>query len=685
MAASLSSPSLVDASNAETPTPSDSDYRSCPSEPNSRYSSSSAKTPPASSPRPDDVPSSSIANPSTPQPSTCSCSCLDVYQADKNKLMHLFKDEKVADAFEVAEAMLSKWPRWFTDFDEAIVEVVFRFLEVVRILMGLHSGQLRAVASGADPGSSGGGSTESGGGEQKEEGNSVKGDGVCDEVDAAVASNTLLRNFVQKRQRVLVEEIEMSGCKDANFAVIGMSCDGHRSRGCSLLEHFLSLPLFSHTFHMSSHFLHPSHSRHLPGSTRPPGGLLRVALQSAGGGLGGVGQWLGLEVMEGSLLDKVVHQATRPPDDIQGNVPLPWKLVVGKAEEGGGTTKGGGTTSSSQNEKGEEEDPAKTTLTSSSSCGSHKTATSAVWDKIGSVNEETAHKSLKMWIRHYEDNPQMLSLRLDGHVEASLTCILSVLNEVDLFKLWIPYYGFPLKFGLKEAGVRADLARVDKIVYFDVDFPWPFASRDALFEVWAVDDLDRNQCVTVKMAMCNSHTYPATHISPTSSSSPSGPSSPYSGGPCPPPPPSPTLLASPDLAPRYRLMTVPIEPPLKGVERLVVDGGLVITPLQSGNCLIQLLWHENPQMRIPDYMLNFAVKVLCTRAFNQFRRICKDAQRGVHKERRKNNRDLYGFIEKRLTELGLQEGEEEEMEAAEESKKRGIMGGWLGHWGGGAR
>ncbi|PHJ23430.1 start-2 domain protein [Cystoisospora suis] len=43
---------------------------------------------------------------------------------------------------------------------------------------------------------------------------------------------------------------------------------------------------------------------------------------------------------------------------------------------------------------------------------------------------------VKIYVRNYQDNRELLTFRIEGQIEAPLLSILSVLNEVDLFKLW---------------------------------------------------------------------------------------------------------------------------------------------------------------------------------------------------------------------------------------------------------
>lgn len=58
------------------------------------------------------------------------------------------------------------------------------------------------------------------------------------------------------------------------------------------------------------------------------------------------------------------------------------------------------------------------------------------------VNEGS---NLKIQLRNYSDNPDKISVRLEGVVAAPLICILSVLNEVDHFSNWVPYFTKPFK------------------------------------------------------------------------------------------------------------------------------------------------------------------------------------------------------------------------------------------------
>ncbi|KAL8271320.1 hypothetical protein Esti_004759 [Eimeria stiedai] len=216
---------------------------------------------------------------------------------------------------------------------------------------------------------------------------------------------------------------------------------------------------------------------------------------------------------------------------------------------------------------------------------------------------------LKIMIRNYKDNQEKISFRLEGVVAAPLICILSVLNEVDLFSNWVPYFTTPFKLGLREV-TNERLGRVDQVVQFHIDFPWPFANRDACFEVFAVDDFERNSQIVVKML----------------------------------------TLDEQQRTPRQK-MTIP--PPGRRVERIVVDGSLVIRPLTSTSSFLSLLWHENCRMRVPLMMADFVTKLFARSAFQAFRKACESAVEGPFKTRRAENGFLYSFIQQRLQDVRL--------------------------------
>ncbi|KAL8454527.1 hypothetical protein Emed_000248 [Eimeria media] len=107
-------------------------------------------------------------------------------------------------------------------------------------------------------------------------------------------------------------------------------------------------------------------------------------------------------------------------------------------------------------------------------------------------------------------------------------------------------------------------------------------------------------------------------------------------------------------------MTIP--PPGRRVERIVVDGSLVIRPLTPTSSFLSLLWHENCRMRVPLVMADFVTKVrrvimpawlFARSAFQAFKKTCESAVEGPLKARRAENGFLYSFIQQRLQDVRL--------------------------------
>lgn len=123
--------------------------------------------------------------------------------------------------------------------------------------------------------------------------------------------------------------------------------------------------------------------------------------------------------------------------------------------------------------------------------------------------------------------------------------------------------------------------------------------RDACFEVFAVDDLERNEQIIVKMI-----TLDEAHRSPRQ----------RMVGFC--------VFLSEVVQNVINFMffiriyqyiylflhaqTIPT--PGKGVQRMVVDGSLLIRPLGPHSSFLSLLWHENSRMKIPMAMADFATR-----------------------------------------------------------------------------
>ncbi|KAL8429174.1 hypothetical protein Efla_006310 [Eimeria flavescens] len=214
---------------------------------------------------------------------------------------------------------------------------------------------------------------------------------------------------------------------------------------------------------------------------------------------------------------------------------------------------------------------------------------------------------LKIFFRRHASST-LISFRVEGTVDSSVLNIVSVLNEMDLYKEWIPYYSFPLKLGLREVKKLYELGRTEHISLLHLDFPWPMNNRDCCVDVWAVDDLDYTNRFFVRITTLDGGT------------------------------------ANPRLP-----LAVPM-PPQKTL-RLYCEGAVILVPLKPQKTFIELFWTLDPKVHLSDYIVNFFTKVFAKSSFHAFCKVCADASGGEHARRRQKCPLLYGFIEKRLQEV----------------------------------
>ena len=93
-----------------------------------------------------------------------------------------------------------------------------------------------------------------------------------------------------------------------------------------------------------------------------------------------------------------------------------------------------------------------------------------------------------------------LTCRIESPIPSNMLIpLLSVLNESSLYETWIPSFKYPFRLGIDESKQVSHKSRGHQIIQVRVNVPWPFSKRLALFEVQAVDDIDKNGFIVAKM------------------------------------------------------------------------------------------------------------------------------------------------------------------------------------------
>jgi hypothetical protein len=115
------------------------------------------------------------------------------------------------------------------------------------------------------------------------------------------------------------------------------------------------------------------------------------------------------------------------------------------------------------------------------------------WKKQGeSLDTNTA-------IYYKVDDEARLTCRIDSPIEASLLIpLLSVLNEVNLFETWLPSWNYP-KMGIQRSQQLQQKTRAEQTLQIILNVPWPMATREVVMQAIAVDDIDENGWIAVRM------------------------------------------------------------------------------------------------------------------------------------------------------------------------------------------
>jgi hypothetical protein len=97
------------------------------------------------------------------------------------------------------------------------------------------------------------------------------------------------------------------------------------------------------------------------------------------------------------------------------------------------------------------------------------------------------------------DDEARLTCRIDSPIEASLLIpLLSVLNEVNLFETWLPSWNYP-KMGIQRSQRLEQKTKANQTLQITINVPWPMATRECAMQAVAVDDIDENGWIAVRM------------------------------------------------------------------------------------------------------------------------------------------------------------------------------------------
>ena len=119
---------------------------------------------------------------------------------------------------------------------------------------------------------------------------------------------------------------------------------------------------------------------------------------------------------------------------------------------------------------------------------------SSDWTKQGE-----SHGSRPTAIYYKFDDDCNLTCRIETPIEASLLVpLMSVLNETDLYQTWIPYNRMP-RIGVQKSQRLEQNGRANQTIQIVCDVPWPMQAREVIIQAVAVDEIDDQGYVVVRM------------------------------------------------------------------------------------------------------------------------------------------------------------------------------------------
>lgn len=117
------------------------------------------------------------------------------------------------------------------------------------------------------------------------------------------------------------------------------------------------------------------------------------------------------------------------------------------------------------------------------------------WTKQGE-----SHGSRPTNIFNKLDEQNRLSSRIETPIEASLLVpLLSVFNETSMYQSWMPSSQIP-PIGVRESNKLEQTGRANQLIQVVVDVPWPLYTREAIIRGLAVDDIDEQGCIFVRLS-----------------------------------------------------------------------------------------------------------------------------------------------------------------------------------------
>jgi len=234
---------------------------------------------------------------------------------------------------------------------------------------------------------------------------------------------------------------------------------------------------------------------------------------------------------------------------------------------------------------------------------------------------------IKVWFRVSDGTK--VDFRVEGLIDSSIHDLISIMSEVEMAKLWMPYIKIPFKLGLNEAKSLGRYGRFHKISTYSVDLPYPLSNIQALVQGNLTDDLDRNGRLVIGMSSFDENASPAEKAT----------------------------------------WPLKFDPPKSGIDRIDFGGGCMVTPCGKNAVQMLTVWSIVMKTAPSERLIEFVTGVFIKVAWNRFKKTVKDCS-AKFSVARLQDPWLYGYVERRLEELTIAEYDLHVEAGDEEEKKK---------------
>ena len=112
--------------------------------------------------------------------------------------------------------------------------------------------------------------------------------------------------------------------------------------------------------------------------------------------------------------------------------------------------------------------------------------------------QSESHGHRDFLVYYHVTHDHQLTCRIDSAIESSLLIpILSVFNESELYKTWMPSWEKPIKLGIDDTKKLKESGRGNQIIQVTVNMAWPFATRETIQHAMAIDSIDEEGLLVV--------------------------------------------------------------------------------------------------------------------------------------------------------------------------------------------